>query len=87
MNFCFSDDVQDLIPVGFGSVSGGQGGSHIAELSTQAVMELIRNVSVPNDGEGEEEHVGIDVEDVENFFIDRQGSEGRQVLANGESKF
>jgi hypothetical protein len=71
-----------LIPAGFGSVAEGQGGGVVTDMSTQAVLELIKNVSCPNDGS--QDFIGIDVEDVELFFIDREGSKSSQTLTIGK---
>ena len=58
---------------GFGSVGGLQDLGQIENLSTQAVMDLIRNVRCDEDGPGV---VQIDALDIENFNINRSESLG-----------
>ena len=58
---------------GFGSVGGNLDLGLIENLSTQAVMELIRNVRCDEDGPGV---VQIDALDIENFNINRSNSHG-----------
>ena len=49
---------------------GVTGGSSLLNMSTQAVMELIKNVSIPGD-ENAASLVQIDAQDVDHFNIPR----------------
>lgn len=69
MVLLFRSDQQNFLDLGFGAVLNTEGGGQIAEMSTQAVLELIRNVS---DQECSS-HVEISGTDVENFCLPYQG--------------
>ena len=61
---------------GFGTVFDGvEGAGHCAELSTQAVMELVKN-ALGNDKvvSDEERHVEIAASDIDVFNIDRSAA-------------
>jgi hypothetical protein len=82
--FCFSDlSSFDFDKEGFGSVFDGvfSGGS-FENLSTQAVMDLIRNVNDEAEGNGSGVVV-IDAQDVEDFHIPRVEANNSET-SNGE---
>ena len=69
----FSNLLHNFCDYGFGSVfDGAQGNVHCTEISTQAVLDLVKNALENDKGLSEEEsHVEIANSDIDLFNIDR----------------
>ena len=66
--FLFSSSAKNFIDLGFGSVFNGSDDlGDYANISTQAVMSLIKNVG--DEFSGSNEHVVIDAEEVNRFCL------------------
>ena len=73
----FSVLQQNFVQLGFGSVFDGDGGlGQFAEISTQAVIDLIKNVDTDSVGIGS--HVEISTSDVDKFCIKHPDNFTRQ---------
>ena len=75
--FVFSGSQQNFVELGFGSVFDGVGGlGQFAEISTQAVIDLIKNVDTDSVVIGS--HVEISTSDINKFCIEHPDDVTRQ---------
>ena len=69
--FLFSVDLRSVSDLGFGTIfDGTSGGSGLENVSTQAVMEMMKNIKVP-EVDPIASFIQMDQNDIESFCIPR----------------
>ncbi len=81
--FLFSSEAQNFVDLGFGTVfDGGHDFGQFSDLSTQAVMDLIRNVSEGD--QGDQGIVQIAAKEVDQFCVNANDGIGQGSIQTGE---